>query len=698
MKNNDLVYSVCGMCSARCPIEVTRKNGKPVWLSGNTKAALRGAMCPKGAAGLALLDEDERPRTPLIRNGERGEGRWRECSWEEALDYVTLKLKEIISQHGAKSVLWSERPGPYSDMNKAFMRALGSPNYCSHDVTCSHNVGQAAVSVSGYHRNALVYDYAHCKHLVLQGRNIFEALTVGEVNAVLDAMEAGCKLSAIDVRLSVTACKSHDFLLLRPGSDYAFNLGIIHTLFHENLYDKAYAAAHIDGLEELKSFVQPYTPQWAAEECGVQAEKIVDMARTVAAAAPAVIWHPGWMTSRYSHSFMTCRSAYIINALLGSIGQKGGIVPAPTAANLGRQPLNKLVDLYPAPTEQRADGVGWRHTQFSPHATLLHEALQAAVSDDPYPLRAYFTFRHDPLTALPDPVELHRRLQKMELLVSITWSWSDTAWFSDVVLPISTYLERSSLLLEKPSLKPQWLMRKAATSPVFNTWADWQICSALAQRMGYDKLVFSSIEDIWNAQLQGTGISIEDFAQKGFVSLADAAIYPPLGNFPTPSGKLEMRSHKWTQAGLDTLAPCSHCPPPPKDKFRLVVGRVALHTHSHTQNNPLLAAEMSENVVWLHTSCAKDLDIQDGELIRIEGATGISAMVRAYVTDGIHPEAVFVVHGFGHRLPMELRAYGKGVGDHELMPNGLNKQDALGCALALQEHFVSVRKIQRGTI
>lgn len=695
MDTIDSVYSLCGMCGSRCPIEVRRLDGTPTWINGNPHTSTKRAICPRGAAGIALLQDDTRPHMPLIRVGARGAGQWRECGWDEALDYVAERLQDITSRFGAPSILWSERSGPNTEVHKAFMHALGSPNYCTHDITCSHNTNQAAFSVTGYSRKDIVYDYAHCRHLVLQSRNVFEALSVGEANAVLNAMEAGCTVTSIEVRASVTACKADKFLMIRPGTDYALNLAVIHTLLTEQLFDAAYAQQHIDGLDALITFIQPYTPAWAAAECGLEASTITSLARTLAAAAPAVIWHPGWMSARYTQSFVTCRSAYIINALLGSIGRKGGLVPASGPKDVGRTACTPLTSLYPAPKAQRADGLGWQNTHLSPQATLLHKALEAIETAQPYPIRAYIACSHDPLSSLPDPEALKQRLAALELLVSITYSWSDTAWHADVVLPMSSFLERSSPLITSKGLKPQLRMRKAACPPVHDSRADWEIISGLSQRLGFEKLCFNSIEELWNIQLAGTGISIEDFAAKGFVTLCDSARYPELTTFPTPTGKLEMRATGWAQAGLDTLAPYVSPASPPEGALRLIVGRVALHTQAHTQNNALLAAEMPENIAWIHTSKAQEWGIGQGELISIVSATGQSGRVRAFCTEGIHPEALFMVHGFGHRLPTEMRAFGRGLADHEFMPKGLDKQDMLGGALALQEHFVKVRKIQR---
>jgi len=118
-----------------------------------------------------------------------------------------------------------------------------------------------------------------------------------------------------------------------------------------------------------------------------------------------------------------------------------------------------------------------------------------------------------------------------------------------------------------------------------------------------------------------------------------------------------------------------------------------VNTQGHTVNNPLLAEQMPENVAWIHTSRAEEMGIADGDLVEVFSVRGESGKIRVFVTDCVHPEALFMVHGFGHKLPVESRAIGKGAADHELMPGGLESWDKGGGCLSMQEHFVGVRKI-----
>jgi len=261
------VYSICGMCTVRCPIMVEVEKGEIQFVQGNPHvAAMKGAVCPRGAAGPSLIRDKERPQAPLMRVGERGEGQWRAVSWDEALDYVADKMTQIKNKYGPESIALTDRGGPFRDMHRAFLRGLGTPNYCNHDASCARNVQHASLSLTGLGRKDVVYDLKNARHVVLQLRNIFESVNVQEVNNLMDALENGCKLTVIDIRANISASKAHNFMLIRPGTDYAFNLAVIHELINKNLYDQDYAYRFINGLDRLKQFVEPYTPEWAEAE------------------------------------------------------------------------------------------------------------------------------------------------------------------------------------------------------------------------------------------------------------------------------------------------------------------------------------------------------------------------------------------------------------------------------------------------
>jgi len=686
------------MCTVRCPIRVEVEDGVVRWIEGNPHdPGMAGRLCAKGSAGIAMEYDYERPSYPMIREGARGEGKWKKTSWDEALAYIGDKLKEIIEKWGGKAVALSDRGGPFRDIHRSFLRAIGSPNYFNHDCTCARNVQHSAISLFGSGRKTFNYDYKQCRHLVLYGRNVFESLRVKAANTIMELLDRGGKITYIDVRASGTAMKATRFWMVRPGTDYALNLGIIHTVIRDKLYDGAFVEKWVDGFGALESFVADYSPDWAAKETGVSSREIVEFAHEIAEDRPSVIFHPGWMTARYRDSFYSNRTAYILNVLMGSLEAPGGLFFQKGPGDVGAKGLNALLDTIPKPKEKRVDGCGWKYKHFESGPGLLHLLYPAIISEDPYPVKAYIVYRHDPLLALPDPEEQKRALDKLDLIVAIDSNYSETSWFADVLLPSATYLEKSSALSTGKGLKPQFQMRKQAIQPRNEARPDWWIFKELAERLGVGHYFkFGTIEEFWEWQLEGTGIKVEDFEAKGFVSLADKPVWWDRMKdlkFKTPSGKIEFVSSLLEENTIPSFKPYEGPAKPENGMFRLVFGRSPVHTHGRTQNNPVLSEIMPENTLWINAEKAGELGISNGNRVEVTSSDGShSGTISAYVTPFINPETVFMVHGFGRKVPWQTRGYNKGLGDYRFETGLLNVYDPVGGAIALLECYVRVKK------
>lgn len=690
------VYSVCGMCPVRCPIEVDVENGECRFIQGNRQVpSIRGALCTRGAAGIPFVRDDERPQFPMLRTGERGAGRWQRLSWEEAFSAAAEKIAAVRERHGGRSLLWADTGGPFSDLRQAFVRGLGSPNYFSEASVQGVNRQHAALSLFGFTDDHLVPDLKNASEVVLQARNLFESVHIQQANDLLDSLENGGRLTVVDVRATVTTGKADRFLLIRPGTDYALNMAVIHILLKHQLYDAAYAEKWIADLDELGRMAGAFTPEIAEAETGIRAADIEALAHDLAKAAPRVVWHPGWRSARHTDSFFVCRTAFIINALLGAIGARGGLPLASRPEEVGQRGLIRFTDRFPAVTEPRADGVGWKFPAFEGGPGLLHEALAAVGSADPYPIKTFIVYQQDPLAELPEPERLAAAFANLDALICITSAWSETAWHADLVLPLSPYLERESLIAQTDGLKPAFLLRRRCAPPRFDTRADWEIIGGLARRLGMESLAFASAEEIWKFQLEGTGVRLPDFDTRGVVELAGRPHYDRLTEnfrYPTDSGKIEMVSFRWRRQGLPSLGPYAPVASPAAGTFRLTMGGCGLHSEGHTVNNPLLHRQMPENVLWMNQTAAAGLGIADGEIVLVS-APGASGRIKVRLSEFIHPEAVFTVPGFGRTLPVESRARGRGLAVNRLMPGGLDLRDPSGGGLALNAHVVSVRKL-----
>ena len=691
------VYSLCGMCAVRCPMEVTVKDGRAIWIQGNTNDhAIGASLCAKGSAGLAFeYDDDQRPQTPLIRKGPRGSGQWKRASWDEALDYIAEKLQESIKEYGGKGIVLSDRGGPFTDLTKTFLKALGSPNYFNHDAGCAGNGHNAGMSIYGFGIAGLLIDYKHTKHVVLYGRNILESLMVKEAKAFSEALINGMKCTYIDPRASITACKSTQYWQVRPNSDYALNLALIHEILKQEVYNKEFVERHVSGMDYLREAVKDTTPEWQEEHTGLAPDKLRAFVKEIAADAPHIVFHPGWMTARNKQSFYVTRTALILNALMGNIEIPGGFIIAKSPDFYGHKGLKKLIDRVPEEvTAPRVDGAGTTHPTWDPAIGMLHQAFAAMETGKPYGLGAYFAYRHDPLTGMPDTDAVKRALDKLKLIVSIDVRYSETGWYSDVILPESTYLERANILAQLNGPIPVFLMRDQAIKPRFNSRPAWWIFKEILQRMDLkEALNFETIEELWNYQLEGTGVTVAEIREKGFVSVSDELkLFPPEKlKFPTPSGKIEIESEMLTKAGLEFLPPYQPKEAPSDNNFYLLIGRTGSLAHGQSLNNPILRAIAPKQVLWIHTDRAKTLGIKNGDTIEINGGGNYTGTMTANVTPWIHRDAAFMLHGYGATVPLATRAKGVGVADQRLQHGKLYDFDPAGGGCAMTETLVQIK-------
>lgn len=688
------IYSLCFMCSIRCPIKVQVESGQVKWIEGNPHVAgMEGSLCPRGAAGTSLLYDTQRVQSPMIRDGARGAGKWRKASWDEALDYVGDKLKQVIETHGGRAVAFGERTNLATHVSKTFMKAIGSPNHFTHDALCKGSVNTACRSLFGYTDGQVGMDYKNTRHIVLYGRNIFESISVKEVNNLMAALENGARLTYIDPRVTVTATKAHRYWMIRPGTDLALNYALMHVILKEQLYDAAFAQQWIEGLKELQDFVSPYTPEWAEQETGIPARDIESLAREMSADKPSVIFHYGYRGANHADEIYLRRSILMLNCLMGSIETKGGVFFKKGAGAAGGKPARKLTEQdLPKVADIRFDKVG---TPDFPLPDPNHGAPQmlphAIMNEDPYPVKALIAFRFDPLMSIADTNATRRALDELDLIVAIDINYSDIAWYADVILPESIYLERTDCVQQANGLKPQMFLRKQAVAPRYDTREGAMIIKAIAERIGVGQyFTYTSMDDLVRWQLEGTGFTMADFDKKGFVAYGSDQIFWDREKLPfkTPSGKIEFKSSLLEGAGFESF-PAYTPVEAPEDKFRLTIGRAALHTHVSTQNVAYLNEICGENVLWINKRRAAALGIKDGDTVDVASSCG-SGSIKAFVTDLIHPETVFLLHGFGHTAEKAARSYKKGLSDAVLQENVYDK---VGGSPGYHDTFVTVKPV-----
>lgn len=691
-----VVYSLCFMCSVRCPIKILVKDGQVKWIEGNPHVpGMEGSLCPRGAAGISLLYDNERVQSPMIRVGERGGGHWRKASWDEALDMVGDKLKDVIEKFGGHSVVLGERTQLATHASKTFLKAIKSPNHFTHDALCKGSVNTACRSLFGYTDAQMSMDYKNTKNIVMYGRNIFEAIAVKEVNNLMDALEKGAKMTYIDPRVTKTATKAQRYWMIRPGTDLALNYALIHIILRDRLYDEAYVDRWVIGLAELQEFIGDYTPEWAEKETGIAATEIEALAQEISQDAPHVIFHFGYRGANHTNEIYMRRSIMILNSLMGSVEVKGGFFIKKGPGEEGGKAARKLTEQkFPTIGVPRFDKVG---TPDFPLPDPNHGVGQmlpfAILNKDPYPIKALIAFRFDPIMSINDTNVTKKALDELDLIVAIDINYSDIAWYADVILPESTYLERTDSVQQANGLKPQMFLRQQAVPPRYDTREGAMILKQIGERIGIGEyFAYDSMEDLVAWQLEGTGFKREDFNARGGVAYGKKPIFWDRKDgikFKTPSGKIEFKTSLLEDAGFESFPKYEPMSSPPEGQFRLITGRNALHTHCSTQNNPYLNELSSENVLWINDKEAGKLGISNGDIVEVFSDYG-AGNIKAFVTNLIHPEAAFMLHGFGHEAESATRSYNKGVNDAALMKN---VSDMIGGSPAMHETFVTIKSM-----
>ncbi len=637
------------------------------------------------------------PRSPPGRKyelGPEGAVNGKTQPGKRPILYIAEKLRGIKEKYGPESILVGWRGSLNNEFVKSFARGLGTPNDFTHNSVCPLSLHTACQATLGVGRKAIGFDIENAEYVVLYGRNVYESLTVAEVNQLMTATDNGVKIVTIDPRASKTAVRSHYWAKIRPGTDLAFNLGLMREIIKNRLYDEKFVNRWVQDFDALEKYVEPYTAEWAEKESDVSAATIKKLAREFGEARPKVIFHIGWFSARYAHEFYMRRSILFLNALMGNFEAQGGLFFKKGLGDTGRKGLKELPSTIEAPKGDRFDcvGPGKKFPIVEKSQGVAHMLTEALETQKPYPVKALMIYRFDPLYSLPDTNRLTKALDNLELIIDIDVNWSDTAWYSDVILPESHFLERSDPIQERKGLKPILALRKQLVAPKFDTRPAWRIFKELAERLGFgDKFFYKDIDDYNSWKLSETGIDLSEFQKKGVVNLAKDKIYYDRADglkFKTPSKKIEVISSIMEQNGLDSLPPYEHVQVP-DGKLRLIVGRNPLYTQGSMSNNKYVKEVLPDHPLWINRGVAARLGLKDGDAIRVTSDTG-SGVTTVFTTDGIHPEAAFIPHAFGKKAQGQKLAFGVGLADSQLQNLAT---DYVGGGAAMQECFIAVTKV-----
>ena len=680
------VFSICDNCVNKCGVIGRLAGGRLVKLDPNPHfPKSRSMLCAKGQAGVQTLYDPDRLKHPLIRVGERGGGRWRKASWEEALDVTAAGLRKIRDQYGPQGVLFSSSESFQERFFRTFTQAFGSPNSVRHPSMClsSGNIGFFVT-----YGTVPEFDIEHSEYVIASGANRFESfITPDTVDLAANVREGRTTLVYLDPRFTATAAKADQWLPIRPGTDLAFYLALIHVIVTERLYDRAFVAAYTHGFDELATHVEPFTPEWAATETEIPAERIRAIARDFAAHAPRAVIYRGRRSSWYTNDTEMRQTMAIANALVGNWDMKGGVVPNEQIGLGAPEPPE-----YPFPDVPRIDAIAEHHPLANVDDGAYVELRDAVIADTPYPVRGWMIYKQNPMHILPDRRRTEAMFRKMDFVAVIDIVPSDSAWFADVILPESTYLERTDPLEEFNSPYPFVGLRQQVVAPLFNTRPNLDIMQGLASRLGLSAFFDFDIDTYIAAQLAPLGETKSNLAKNGVWSNRSGRTYGATRNaeyrFRTPSGKIELTSERLRRNGYDALPQYTPPTKAPAGSLRLLPGKQAYFTHAANQNNAWLHELCPENRLWMNRASAASRHIADGDLVIVRSPIG-EVRITVWVTERIRPDCVHLPHGFGQSSPALRLAAGAGASDQDLIES---HWDRISGNAALHDTFVTVEK------
>ena len=626
--------------------------------------------------------DPDRVLTPLIRVGKRGEGKFRQASWEEALDLVASNMLAIKEKYGPEAMVFSSTHNLSQVQFENLLYAFGSPNYGTQRSLCFNAMITAFQLTYGVEEPSRKYD--DVEFILMVGRNMMEAISTSETSELSHAIDRGAKLVYLDPRYTKTASKATEWIPIRPGTDSAFLLAMINVITQNELADCEFVKKYVVGCDDLPRVMSKYTPAWAEKITGVPAETIDRIAREYAAAKHNAMAHPGWRTSNFVNSFQTERAIATLNAMSGNVLTPGGCLSAELVAE-GAGLGTPSQPPYPRVSALRLDGTPWKYPLVPLKLGVFQELRDAILTGEPYQAHGWFISRQNPILSLPDRAKTLQAFGKMDFIATVDIIMNDTAWFSDIVLPEASYLERYDPLLP---VDGKAFIRQPVIEPQGEAKSALWIYKQLGERLGLgDYFQYEDEEDYIRQQLKPLRVSLEEVKEKGYAEMPEDDKNGEI-TFNTPSGKIEVYSETLKNAGFSPWPTWEEPPMPKEDEFYLLTGKVAQQTQFGTQNNQLLHKYSDEPRLWMNAKTAASLGLVTDDWVEVTSPVG-TVHIKLLSTEAIRPDCVYMTPGYGHLSKGVKTAYGIGASDSALH---VTYTDPISGGQALSQTFVTVKK------
>jgi anaerobic selenocysteine-containing dehydrogenase len=597
-------------CYDGCGIVVVKRDGAVRKVLGDPDHPVsRGALCGKCAIAYngAWRDPNVRLTSPLKRIGPKGEGKFVAVSWDEALSAIAAKLKGIVADHGAASIVNCHYTGTCSvianNFPQRFFNRLGATE-ADPDTVCNQ-AGYVALelaigtAVAGFDpRTAKDSD---C--VLLWGVNPSASAPHAHKYWLPEAR--GIKIVVDPVRTD-SAAIADIHLQLRPGSDAALAYGLLHVLIRDGLIDRAFIDVYTVGWDEIADLAKPCTPTWTEAQTGVPAA-LIEKTAQIYGKGCSLLWL-GQGLQRQPQGGNIIRACALLPAATGNIGKAGAGI-----YYLNGKGATRKLDMGSLAAPQLAA---------TPIPKISHMDL-AKHLDDAKKSHGLFVWNMNIAASVPDQRRLHRALQREDLFtVVVDLFETDSARYADYVLPAASFLEFDDLVGSYFHLSLG--AQAKVMEPLGLSLPNQEIFRRLSRAMGYDEAaLYESDADIIAAQLPRfkPGLTFEQLKQAGTIPIsAEPIILHEALKFDTPSGKIEMASQKAESMGLPRAPSPQADAPAGIGALRLLSPAGPWLLNSSYGNDPRIRELMGAETIFLHPDDAALRQLRDGQAVMVRNA------------------------------------------------------------------------------
>ncbi len=538
-------HSVCALdCPDCCSLLINVDGGKGSRLRGDPSHPItRGFLCGKVARYLEREYSADRLLYPQKRTGPKGAGKFERISWDEALDTVAARLKEIAAEYGSEAILPYSYAGTMGllnggGMDRRFFHRLGASRL--DRTICSSAGGAGLMATLGFRYGTEPEQFRQSKLIIAWGANIL-GTNVHLWPFIVEARRNGARFYTIDPVRNRTGRLSDKHFSIFPGSDLALALGLMHVIIGENLHDADYVANYTEGFDALKELAAKYPPERVEALTGIDRADVVSLAREYATTRPATI-RLNYGTQRSERGGTAVRAIAALPALIGSWRETGGGLQLSTsqAFRLNKDALEMAELQQRSPLGREARIVN------------MSELGKALTALDHPPVQAMVVYNSNPAAIAPNQNLVLKGMCRDDLFTVVLEQFqTDTADHADILLPVTTFLEHTDLYLAYGHYYLQ-LARPALPAPG-ETKSNVEIFRLLAERIGFEDTCFQDSEDDMIRTLLNSdhpfvkGITLEQLDREHSVRLKISPQGQPFlpfaqGGFGTPSGKCEFHA------------------------------------------------------------------------------------------------------------------------------------------------------------